>query len=182
MLAANRARGAGVLTGVMLQAQRLAGDGLRPIEVTTREVARRQHTHAIEEGDIGHGADLAVLGGCRTDAALGQIPRQRCHRARIGRPRQPAPAHCDRLQPLRAHHRAGAGATRQATVIGDRRVTDPVLPGGTDRRHSKMQFPAPARRRSAVSPGVNPSSPSAGRRCVWPSSMTSTLHVRSASQ
>jgi hypothetical protein len=97
MLAANGAGGAGMLAGVVLQTQRLAGDRLCLIEVTTAKVARGQQAQTIEEGDIGHGPDLAILGGRRADAARGQIPGQRCHGGWIGCPRQPATAHRDRL-------------------------------------------------------------------------------------
>ena len=135
VLAADGAGGAGMLAGVVLQAQRLAGDRLRLGEVTTGEIARWQQTQAIEESDIGDRADLAVLGGRRSDAARGQVARQRSHGAGIGRPRQAAAAHRDRLQPLGAHHGAGAGAPRQTAVVGDRRVADPALTGGADRRH-----------------------------------------------
>src|SRR5215204_930104 len=76
MLAANGAGGAGMLTGVVLQAQRLAGKRLRPVEVTASEIARRQQAQAIEEGDIGYGADLTILGRRRTDAAGSQIAGQ----------------------------------------------------------------------------------------------------------
>src|SRR5215207_9292269 len=138
VLAADSAGGAGMLASMVLQAERLAGDRLRLVEVTTGEIPSRQQSQAIEEGDIGDGADLTILGRRWTDAARGKIAGQGCHQAGIGCAWQAAAAHRDRFQPLRAHHCACAGPPREAAVIGDRRVANAMLPGGADRRHPEL--------------------------------------------
>ena len=159
MLAANGAGGAGMLAGMVLQAQRLAGDRLRLVEVTSSEIPRRQQAQAIEEGDIGDRADLAILGGRRTDAARGQIAGQdgtRRGSAARGRRLPRTAIAFSRFAPITAPAPVRPARRPSLAIAASRTPCSPAAPIAATRNG-----PSSARRRSAVSPGDNPSSWSA---------------------
>ncbi len=64
--------------------QTFAAHGFGLIERGALKVARRQSTELVENREIRHSADFAILGGDTAQAALAQRRRQQADAARIG--------------------------------------------------------------------------------------------------
>src|SRR5262245_32935794 len=114
------------------------GNAVRAFERAALKVARRQRAEPIERQQVGGGAKLAIFGGCRTERPLREIPAVLDQGAGI-RPLAPlCPANGDGLDALAAEDGAASAAARMTAVVGDRRVSDRALAGGTDRRYLKV--------------------------------------------
>ena len=133
VLAADRARRAGLATQLVHGVQRLGRDLRRTLEGAVRKVARRQGVEPVEGQHVGDGAELAILRRGGTEAPLRQVARGRHEAARVGHLDALRPAQRDRLEALGSHDRTEAAATRVAAVVGYRGVEDKRLAGHADR-------------------------------------------------
>src|SRR5690606_6565111 len=128
---------AGVLVSPVLQEQGLPADRLGACELPLLEVPGRQHPDTVEEGEVGGGAQFAVLGGAGAEAAGGEVARSPRQTRRIGHGRQATAAHRDRFETLAAHDCAAAGPARKAAVVADRGVAHAALTRLADGRDTE---------------------------------------------
>ena len=109
---------------------------VRPLENALAEIARGQKTRRIECADQGRGTlDLQVPGLRMLLDALAQGTAKIGDRLGIVRGVEipTGAAHGDRLQVLRAHHRAhAAAAIEMPQLVGQRRIADEVLAADAD--------------------------------------------------
>ena len=136
VLAADRARGAAVAGDAARLGEVLGGQARGVGERRGLEVAGRERGDRVEGEQVRERAELAVLRRRRAERALPQVAGSGEDRLRIGgrdlRPR----THGDRLEELRAEHRAEPAAARVTAVVRDRRVLDEVLARRADRGDS----------------------------------------------
>ena len=133
VLAADRARGAAVARDEPQLVQLLRGELRRALEGRGAEVARGQRVDRVEGEEVGERAELAVLGGGGAEGAGAEVARGGEHLLGVRDRRLDAGApHGDRLDVLRAQHRAEPAAARVAAVVRDGRVLDEPLAGRAD--------------------------------------------------
>ena len=149
MLAANGAGGTGMLASVVLQAQRLAGDRLRLVEVTAGEVASGQRPMRLKK------ATLATVPISRYLAVAGPTLRAARSRASVATRRGSAAcgSRCRAPRSPSAASRPSRRRRRYAPLAGHRWRS----PRSGPRAHRRCRSPPPGTRSRAPREGGPPS-------------------------
>ena len=108
------------------------------VETCPLKVSSRQYAEAIEGQKIGGRAQLSILGRCRAEG-FAKAPYCSRPEPRLGPFAALRAAHRDRFHILAAEHGAAAATSGVAAIVRNRRITDKVFAGGTDRRPPDIQ-------------------------------------------
>ncbi len=114
--------------------QSFAAQSVRIFEGRLLEIARRQSAEAIENREVGDGADLAIFVRERAQAAPPQANRDGIDAGGIGDGGFSIAAQSDRLEILRSHHRADSAAAGMAAFVADRGEANPIFARRADGR------------------------------------------------